>query len=340
MHRETVLAPRNGTHGAAWPRARPAGRPRRVQGIATGIVLGTAGATLIDIDPGRDQTHAGLVNGVASAFGLAAGAPTAALLVQFGPAPRVLPFAVQAAILATLTVAILRLREPVGATSRPRLRPARPNVPSAVRGPFAIVALAVLASWSVAALLLSLGPRLAARLVSSTSALPGGWATLAFAGSAGLAQLVFHRLRNRTATAGGSLMLASGMGLTIASLPRSPAAFFVGLIATGAGFGVVFMGGLRALTAAAPSHLRATVMSAFYIVAYLSLSVPAVLAGLVVGRLGLIQTFRIFGLVVIGLALAAGIAAGHMQSSPRTPGTPEGDISTRNPDAGERGAPA
>lgn len=294
---------------------------RAVQGMATGIVLGTAGATLIDIDPRRDQAHAGLLNGVASAFGLATGAPVAALLTEFGPAPRMLPFAVQAAMLAVLTAATLRLREPVIATSRPRLRPARPSVPPAVRGPFAIAALAVLASWSVAALLLSLGPRLAAHLVTSNSALPGGWATLAFAGSAGLAQLVFHRLGNRIATAGGSLMLASGIGLTIASLPSTPAAFFVGLVATGAGFGVVFMGGLRALTAAAPVQHRARVMSAFYIVAYLSLSVPAVVAGLVVGRLGLIPTFRLFGFCVIALALVVALAAWQMQRS-----SPEADL--------------
>jgi uncharacterized membrane protein len=39
-------------------------------------------------------------------------------------------------------------------------------------------------------------------------------------------------------------------------------------------------------------------------VAYLSLSVPAVICGLVVGRIGLEPTFRIFGVAVIALALA------------------------------------
>jgi hypothetical protein len=40
-----------------------------------------------------------------------------------------------------------------------------------------------------------------------------------------------------------------------------------------------FLGGLRALAAAIPHHQRAAVMSAFYVAAYASLSLPAVLAG-------------------------------------------------------------
>ena len=71
----------------------------------------------------------------------------------------------------------------------------------------------------------------------------------------------------------------------------------------GAGFGVAFLGGLRQLTGVIPAEHRATVMSAFYLVGYASLSVPAVLAGLVVTHLGLETTFEIFGAVVAGVAL-------------------------------------
>ena len=46
------------------------------------------------------------------------------------------------------------------------------------------------------------------------------------------------------------------------------------------------MGSLRALSVAIPNEHRAQVMSAFYVVAYSSLSLPAVLAGIVVTPLG------------------------------------------------------
>ena len=77
----------------------------------------------------------------------------------------------------------------------------------------------------------------------------------------------------------------------------------------GAGFGVAFLGALRALSVAIPHEHRAEVMSAFYVVAYASLSLPAVLAGVVVTALGLQSTFEIFGSVVAALALAVAFEA-------------------------------
>ena len=50
-------------------------------------------------------------------------------------------------------------------------------------------------------------------------------------------------------------------------------------------------------------------MSAFYVVAYLSLSLPAVIAGFVVTPLGLDETFEIFGSVVAVIALLVALEA-------------------------------
>ena len=74
------------------------------------------------------------------------------------------------------------------------------------------------------------------------------------------------------------------------------------------GFGVAFMGALRMISNVAPEDQRAEVMSAFYVVAYLSLSVPAVIAGLLAPSLGIEATFRIFSAAVVVVAL--GVASG------------------------------
>ena len=54
-------------------------------------------------------------------------------------------------------------------------------------------------------------------------------------------------------------------------------------------------------------------MSAFYVAAYGSLSVPAVLAGVVVTHLGLQTTFEVFGSVVAALALVVAFEAWRTQ---------------------------
>ena len=103
-------------------------------------------------------------------------------------------------------------------------------------------------------------------------------------------------------------MLAAGMAATAASLSSGSAVLFLTASAvTGAGFGIAFMGAIRLVSEVAPPAHRAAVMSAFYIVAYLSISVPTVIAGLVAPSLGLEPTFRIFSAVVVALALVTAL---------------------------------
>ena len=80
--------------------------------------------------------------------------------------------------------------------------------------------------------------------------------------------------------------------IVAAASTGSPALFWAGAVIGGGGFGVAFLGGLRALSAVVPPHHRAQVMSAFYIVAYSAISLPAILAGVLVTPLGLDADLR------------------------------------------------
>jgi predicted MFS family arabinose efflux permease len=97
----------------------------------------------------------------------------------------------------------------------------------------------------------------------------------------------------------------------------SSAAYLAGSILGGGGFGAAFLGGLRALAAAIPHQQRAAVMSAFYVAAYTSLSLPAVLAGVVVAHAALPTTFEIFGGVVAAIALIVAFEAWRTRPTPQ-----------------------
>jgi len=282
---------------------------RALQGLATGAALAAAGAAMLDLHPRGDAAQTGLVNGVGSALGLGAGAAISAILVQEAPDPRVTPFVLVFVLLAVTLAGAVALREPVSRIGALRIRPSWPNVPRSIRPEFALASMGVISSWSIGGLYLALAPSLAGQLFDTHSHLAGGAAVLAMAGSGGLSQLVFHRLAPRPAMLWGSLVLASGMATTVVALSaESPALFLVGSSVTGIGFGVAFMGAIRLISTVAPIEQRAAVMSAFYVVAYSSLSVPTLIAGLAIPSLGLESTFRIFGsvVVVLGLATAAG----------------------------------
>jgi MFS family permease len=289
---------------------------RAVQGITTGVALGAAGAALLDLHPRGDGAHAGLINGVVSAAGIGAGAFVSSILVQYGPDQMVTPFIVLLALIAIALAGTLALPEPVARVSRPRLTPQRPRVPSSIRRPFILSGLGVLSSWSVGGLYLSLGPVLAAELMNTTNHLAGGAAVLAVAVPGALSQYLWKGLDARRAASIGSGVLAVGMLLTAASLSTGSAPVFLAATAImGGGFGLAFLGALRSLTSVVPERNRAEVMSAFYVVAYLSISVPAVVAGLAVPGLGLETTFRIFSAIVAVLALAVSIATHRTQDA-------------------------
>lgn len=289
---------------------------RGLQGLATGLALGAASAAMLDLHPRRDPSAVGLANGVLSAGGIGLGMLASAILVELAPAPRVLPYVLLFILFAVAFVGTLLLPEPVLDRSRPQLTPQRPHVPSSVRSAFLLAALAVIASWSIGGLFFSLGPQLSAGLFDSTDHLVTALGAFLLAGSGSLAQLAFGRARPWVGAVSGAIALAIGMLMIVGAVAlESPVLFILGAVVGGAGFGVAFLGALRALSIAIPPDHRASVMSAFYVVAYGSISLPAIVAGVLVAPLGLDTTFEIFGAVVAGLALI--VASEAWRTRPR-----------------------
>jgi MFS family permease len=291
---------------------------RGLQGLATGLALGAASAALLDLHPRRDPAGVGLTNGVVSASGMGLGVLLTSVLVQFAPAPRVLPYVALFVLFAIALAGAWLMPEPVAERSRPRLTLQKPSIPPAVRRPFLLAALGVVSSWSVGGLFLSLGPSLSATIFQTSNHLVTGLSVFALAGSGAVAQLLFGRSAPWAGAAYGSLALAGGMVLIVLSAASdSVTLYWAGAVVGGAGFGVAFLGALRALSAVIPPEHRAGVMSAFYIVAYAAISVPAILAGTVVNAWGLESTFEVFGSVIAGLALIVAFEAWRTRPAPR-----------------------
>ena len=283
---------------------------RLLQGLATGLSLAAASAALLDLHPRRDPLSAGLANGVASAGGIALGMLVSSTAVEFLPAPRVVPYVVLFTLFAVAFAGALLMPEPVTNRVRPRLTPQRPGVPPVVRRQFLLAGLGVLSSWSIGGLFFSLGPALSAAIFDTGNHFVTGLPVVVLAGSGAVAQVVFGRTAPWLGTSAGSIALAFGvLVIVLASAEDSAALLLIGSLIGGSGFGVAFLGSLRQLVGAIPTQHRAEVMSAFYVVAYSSLSVPAILAGILVTPLGLETTFEIFGSVVAAIAVVLALEA-------------------------------
>ena len=181
-----------------------------------------------------------------------------------------------------------------------------------------MAAFGVVASWSIGGVFLSLAPVVAGSLLQTHSVLAGAACVAALAIPAGLAQLLGHRRSNRFLTAAGAAALSIGMlGIVAGDLRDLPVAFFAAAIVTGAGFGMAFMGGLRHLSGAIPPARRGEVMSSFYVIAYASLSLPAVAVGIALPHAGIHDTLLVFGIAIA--VLGAVLARGALRIGDETP---------------------
>jgi MFS family permease len=125
--------------------------------------------------------------------------------------------------------------------------------------------------------------------------------------------LAFHRLDPRTlALAGSALMIVGVLTVLWSVSAHSIAGFFVGTALAGAGFGGGFQGGLRTIVPLAGPAERAGVISVAYVISYLAMGLPAILAGVLVVHGTVTATANEFGVAVIALAAltGAGLLAG------------------------------
>jgi hypothetical protein len=277
---------------------------RVVQGLATGAAAGAVGAGMLDLDRAKGT----IANAVGPMIGTATGALLSGLMVVFLPAPTTLVYLVLGAIFIAQAIGVAMMRE--SATPRPgALAALRPHfrLPPQVRSAMLLAVPALVAAWALIGFYGSLGPSLVKRLAGSTSPALGGFAYFVLAASGGLTVLATRERSPRFQTyLGTTAMLAGVATMLLAVGQTSIALLFAGSEVAGAGFGCSFQGAVRSVVAQAGAHERAGVLSIVYVVAYLAMGVPAVLAGWrVVHGAGLLEAARELGIVVIALAAIA-----------------------------------
>jgi predicted MFS family arabinose efflux permease len=276
---------------------------RVVQGLSTGAALGAIGAAMLDMD----RELGTFANAVAPGMGSASGAILSALAVRFLPDPTHLIYLALIGVLALQATAIAAMRETV--TRAPgALASLRPEItlPRALRAPVLTAVPVLFAVWALAGLYGALGPALVHALTGSGEVVLGSLSLFVLATSAVVATIVLRRAAARMMMLFGIVALITGVAVTVMGVGlRSAAVFFAGSAIAGAGFGSGFQGGIRMVVPLAAAHERAGLISLLYVVSYLGLGVPAVLAGFGAVHDGLINTARYYGTAVIALAALA-----------------------------------
>ncbi|MFC0338051.1 Predicted arabinose efflux permease, MFS family [Kushneria avicenniae] len=275
---------------------------RLLQGLATGIVTSALSAALMDSDHQRGPIMAS----VAPMIGMGLGALGASVLVAGAPWPLRLVYVVMIVIFAWQMLGLGRMKESV--TRRPgalaSMTP-RARVPAVVLPTFVRTMPANVAAWALGGFSLSLGPALAEQVAGFHSALMGGLLACILSVMGGISVWRFRRFTTRTILLISSTLLPTGLVLVLISvyLP-SLVLLITGYGVAGLGFGSGFMGALRAVMPLAPASERSSLMAVFYVVSYLSASLPALAAGIATQHFGLEATIDVYGVFVMLLSLS------------------------------------
>ena len=296
---------------------------RLVQGLSTGAALGAIGAAMLDMD----RELGTFANAVAPGMGTASGAILSALAIRFLPDPTHFIYLALIGVLAVQAAAVTAMRET--ASREPgALASLRPEItlPGALRAPVLAAVPVLFAVWALAGLYGALGPALVGTLTGSGDVVLGSLSLFALAASAVVAIIALRPAAARTVMLTGILALIAGVTVTVLAVSiGSVAVFFAGSVIAGVGFGSGFQGSIRTVVPLARAHERAGVVSLLYVVSYLGLGVPAVLAGFgVVDGGGLLVTTRYYGAAVIMLAALA--LAGLLRNLPGRAAAPAAPV--------------
>jgi MFS family permease len=278
---------------------------RALQGVSAGLLAGTASAALHDLRPDGRATP--VVSSAAPTGGQALGAIGASALAQYAFSPTRLVWWVLLAAFVIGIVTVVLMPEPgsvaPGVASSLRLKV---SVPRAARGAFVAALPALVGTWALAGVYLSLGPSLAAQQLHSKNLVWGGILIFLLTGVGAAASAVLARRDPSAVMLGGCLALIVGALVTLASIQTgTPAALFIGTMVAGLGLGPAFMGAYRSTIALAPSDDRVGLIAAIYIVSYLATGIPAVIGGIATSHYGLHSTALVYLAVVAGLAVVA-----------------------------------
>ncbi|WP_110685176.1 MFS transporter [Salinicola aestuarinus] len=279
---------------------------RVLSGMSAGIFTGTATVAVMELVPERWTRVGTLVATAANMGGLGLGPMLAGGLAWLAPLPLQTTYIVHLVLAVLAVLCIWRAPETVSRPERVRLRVQRLSVPPEVRGVFAPAAIAAFAGFMVCGFATSVTPAfVGGELGYHNPALIGVVAGLLFIAST-LGQLVQGRLPESRRLPIGCGVLLLGVGfLAWGIAAETLAGFFLGPVIAGIGQGISFRAGLGAVAAASPAEHKAAVVSTFFVVAYVAISLPVVGIGLLASVIDLTTTGLIFDALVALLCVVA-----------------------------------
>jgi predicted MFS family arabinose efflux permease len=261
---------------------------RALMGIGVGLAASPSTAAILEFTSPERAKSAALVTMVAQAIGFAAALLLGGALTEYGPWPTRLCFWILALFLIVLLIGTWLLPRHTtggeGGDSGSRM----PSVPKDVRRAFAVSSTAMVAAYTFGVLVLSLGGQVEHDLIGSPNAFLNSAVLSLFPIVMGTIGIIARTLSPRVALIAGALISCLGMVLLILAVNlQDLVIYLLATAAAGGAYSLLFVGGLQVISVAAPTNHRGGILSALYLLGYLSMGALALVLGAIATTRGL-----------------------------------------------------
>ncbi len=287
---------------------------RGLQGVATGVFLGTCTAFMVD-RAGERRVQILRLASLTTMIGFGLGPAISGLFLQYVPwHPMQTPFLLHVLLMLIAIAGSLTVPESVSPAESIRWS-VRVGVPPSLRRPFLrFIGPAGLIFFALTGTVIALVPSFTIQVLHEHNDAVVGGLILLMMVSGGVAQWVTPDRRLTRMTQIGLLCAVLGTLLFILSGEwRNTLLLFLAMVVEGVGNGLAFKGGLGLAGQLGEGDVRARVISSYYVAAYIGFSVPVFGGGLLVSRFGMIEGLFI---LTIALGLCVGWVVAGSQSVP------------------------
>lgn len=274
-------------------------------GLAVGLFVGTATATLVELAPSRLKDKSTFIATAVNVLGLGLGPLLAGIMVEHVPPQLQSVFWVLLACFGLGLLIIWRTPETVNVKPGARLRMQHLALPSNVRPAFLQAAIPGFTGFAAVGLFGAVSPDLLNRMGISDSVEQGWIVFLVFAASGATQLLVKPMPLARTMQAGCVLLAVGALIIMLAVIRDSWTMLLAGGIVASVGWGAVFAKGVAHVSESVAVAERAGVTSALFVCFYIGLTAPAVGVGAAALKWGLTDATIAFALLMATLAIAA-----------------------------------
>lgn len=277
---------------------------RVISGFSAGIFTSTATVAVIEAAPKSRRGIAQAVATGANIGGLGLGTLLAGVVADLAADPTHTVFVVQALLVAIAGVGLLTVPETVDVRKGARPKLQRVSVPPSVRGVFTQAAVGAIAGFAVFGLFSAVAPDFLADVLHEESPIVSGVVVFVLFASSAITQIVLSKAPVRPSLLYGYVALIVSMVVLIISLhAESLIALVVAAVISGASQGVLFAKGIAAIAARIEPDRKADATSAYFVVAYVAISVPIIATGFAEQAWGLRTASVAFSIVIIVLAV-------------------------------------